>query len=103
MKMAIAIITSIIIGFAVGRITHNMNNNVVRLTKPLYAMSSDNLKSCTLPIGTKLFHVKALPEGGDIFKVYFYYKGAPLVTKPAEHRWDMEAITVYFEEIKSNH
>lgn len=76
-----------------------MNNKVVRLTKPLYTISSDDAKSCALPIGTKLFYVKAVPEGGDIFKAYFYYKGKPLVTVPAEHRWDMEAISVCFEDM----
>ena len=88
---------STLIGFFTGRLTADMNSQVVTIDKPLYIMTQEENGICKIPPGTKLFYVRPIQEGGDIYKVYLFYYGKPLKTKPSEHKWDMEAISVYFK------
>ncbi len=87
----------ILTGFFIGRLTYNMNSEVISIDKPLYIMTQEKYGICKIPPETKLFYVRPIQEGGDIYKVYLYYKGKPLKTKPSKYRFDMDCMSVYFK------
>ena len=85
------------LGFAVGRLTAGMNNDIAITDKPLFFVTAENNMTYAIPKGTPLHYVEPVQEGGDIFKLYLYYSGEPLEAHRSPHRWEMRAVEVYPE------
>lgn len=93
-KSMFFMIASFGLGYGASTLTQGMNSKIVFLKKPL--LTGDNGKEvCVLPVGTPLHFVRALPEGGDAYQVYLYYKGTPLETENHRFEWSTTGISVF--------
>jgi regulatory protein YycH of two-component signal transduction system YycFG len=79
------ILISFVLGYFIAKFTNNMNSYIIELDEPLKIKS--NKGNGVLPRGTILFHVKAMSEGFDTYKIYVNKEGRPFKIKKSEIKW----------------